>query len=51
VLIDRRSHPILQPLLYQVATAIHSPADIAVPIRRVADAPGVFVIGDAASIV
>src|ERR1700741_4398100 len=34
VLIDRRNHPIFQPLLYQVATAVLSPADIAAPIRQ-----------------
>src|SRR5262245_57204072 len=34
VLIDRRSHHIFQPLLYQVATAVLSPADIAAPIRQ-----------------
>lgn len=33
-LIDRRNHHLFQPLLYQVATAILSPADIAWPIRR-----------------
>jgi NADH dehydrogenase FAD-containing subunit/uncharacterized membrane protein YphA (DoxX/SURF4 family) len=32
-LIDRRNHQLFQPLLYQVATAALSPADIAVPIR------------------
>ena len=34
-LIDRRNHHLFQPLLYQVATAGLSPADIAVPIRSV----------------
>ena len=34
LLIDRRNHHIFQPLLYQVATAILSPADIAAPIRQ-----------------
>src|SRR5215831_1775285 len=34
VLIDRRNHHIFQPLLYQVATALLSPADIAAPIRQ-----------------
>jgi NADH dehydrogenase FAD-containing subunit/uncharacterized membrane protein YphA (DoxX/SURF4 family) len=34
-LIDRRNHHLFQPLLYQVATAALSPADIAVPIRSV----------------
>lgn len=33
-LIDRRNHHLFQPLLYQVATAGLSPADIAWPIRR-----------------
>lgn len=33
VLVDRRNHHLFQPLLYQVATAALSPADIAVPIR------------------
>lgn len=32
-LIDRRNHHLFQPLLYQVATAGLSPADISVPIR------------------
>ena len=34
-LIDRRNHHLFQPLLYQVATAALSPADIALPIRSV----------------
>lgn len=34
-LIDRRNHHLFQPLLYQVATAGLSPADIAAPIRDV----------------
>ncbi|HUF12373.1 MAG TPA: NAD(P)/FAD-dependent oxidoreductase [Longimicrobiales bacterium] len=34
-LIDRRNHHLFQPLLYQVATASLSPADIAAPIRHV----------------
>jgi NADH dehydrogenase len=33
-LIDRRNHHIFQPLLYQVATAVLSPAEIAAPIRE-----------------
>lgn len=33
VVIDKRNHHLFQPLLYQVATAGLSPADIAVPIR------------------
>jgi NADH:ubiquinone reductase (H+-translocating) len=31
--VDRRNHHIFQPLLYQVALAVLSPADIAQPIR------------------
>jgi len=34
-LIDQRNHHLFQPLLYQVATAGLSPADIAAPIRSV----------------
>src|SRR3954452_15411378 len=34
VLIDRRNHHIFQPLLYQVATAVLCPAEIAAPIRQ-----------------
>ncbi len=34
-LIDRRNHHVFQPLLYQVATAALSPADIAAPIRSI----------------
>lgn len=33
--IDRRNHHLFQPLLYQVATASLSPADIAQPIRSI----------------
>jgi NADH dehydrogenase len=33
-LIDRRNHHVFQPLLYQVATAVLSPAEIAAPIRQ-----------------
>jgi NADH dehydrogenase len=32
-LVDRRNHHLFQPLLYQVATAALSPAEISVPIR------------------
>ena len=32
-IIDQRNHHLFQPLLYQVATAGLSPADIATPIR------------------
>src|SRR5713101_8363080 len=34
VLIDRRNHHIFQPLLYQVATAVLAPSEIAAPIRQ-----------------
>jgi NADH dehydrogenase len=34
LLIDRQNHHLFQPLLYQVASAVLSPADIAQPIRR-----------------
>ena len=34
-LVDRRNHHVFQPLLYQVATAALSPADISAPIRSV----------------
>lgn len=34
ILIDRRNHHVFQPLLYQVATAVISPAEIAAPIRQ-----------------
>jgi NADH:ubiquinone reductase (H+-translocating) len=37
VLIDRRNHHIFQPLLYQVATAVLAPSDIAAPIRQLAE--------------
>jgi len=35
LLIDKTNHHLFQPLLYQVATAALSPADIATPIRSV----------------
>jgi NADH:ubiquinone reductase (H+-translocating) len=34
-LLDRHNYHLFQPLLYQVATAVLSPADIASPIRRI----------------
>src|SRR3979411_2356426 len=37
VLIDRRNHHIFQPLLYQVATAVLAPSEIAAPIRQFAE--------------
>ena len=33
-LIDKQNHHLFQPLLYQVATAVLSPANLAFPIRR-----------------
>jgi len=46
-LIDRQNHHLFQPLLYQVATAGLSPADIAAPIRSILkDAPSVNVLMD-----
>jgi NADH dehydrogenase len=38
VVIDRENHHLFQPLLYQVATAGLSPADIAAPIRGIVGA-------------
>lgn len=35
VLIDKKNHHTFQPLLYQVATAVLSPGEIASPIRRI----------------
>ncbi len=35
LLIDRKNHHTFQPLLYQVATAVLSPGEIASPIRRI----------------
>jgi NADH dehydrogenase len=44
-LIDRQNHHLFQPLLYQVATAALSPADIAEPIRKMLrDCPSVEVV-------
>ncbi|WFU45719.1 NAD(P)/FAD-dependent oxidoreductase (plasmid) [Bradyrhizobium sp. CB82] len=34
LLVDRRNHHIFQPLLYQVATAVLAPAEIAAPFRQ-----------------
>ena len=50
-LIDRRNHHVFQPLLYQVATAVLNPSDIAAPIRRIVQSPNVTVIlGEATAI-
>src|SRR3954469_14810919 len=34
-LIDRHNYHVFQPLLYQVATAVLSPGDIATPLRKI----------------
>jgi NADH dehydrogenase len=48
-LIDRRNHFTFQPLLYQVALAVLSPANIAQPIRSIfRDKPNVEVLMDEA---
>lgn len=46
-LIDKRNHHLFQPLLYQVATAALSPADIAAPVRAILkNQPNVRVVLD-----
>ena len=46
-LIDRRNHHLFQPLLYQVAMAALSPAEIAAPIRHIlADCRNITVLQD-----
>src|SRR5271155_359354 len=48
-LVDRRNHYLFQPLLYQVALAVLSPADIAQPIRAlVRNYPNIEVLMDEA---
>src|SRR5258706_773264 len=42
--IDRRNHHLFQPLLYQVATAVLNPSDIAAPIRRIVRGDNVTVL-------
>ena len=51
-LVDRQNHHLFQPLLYQVATAALSPADIAQPIRRILRHQGnvEVVLGDARAV-
>ena len=44
LVLDRSNHHLFQPLLYQVATAVLNPSDIAVPIRHVLRAPNVQVL-------
>src|SRR3954454_20669665 len=44
-LVDRKNHHTFQPLLYQVATAVLSPGEIASPLRRILHrAPNIEVI-------
>jgi NADH dehydrogenase len=43
-LVDRRNHHVFQPLLYQVATAVLNPSDIAAPIRRIVRGKNVTVL-------
>ncbi|HEU0087123.1 MAG TPA: FAD-dependent oxidoreductase [Pseudonocardiaceae bacterium] len=52
VLIDRVNHHLFQPLLYQVATALLPPGDIAPPLRQVlADQPNTrVVLGEVTSV-
>jgi NADH dehydrogenase len=46
-IVDRRNHHLFQPLLYQVATAALSPADIAGPIRSIlSNSPNTRVVLD-----
>src|SRR3984885_2120784 len=48
-LVDRKNYHLFQPLLYQVALAVLSPADIAQPIRSlVRDYPNIDVLMDEA---
>jgi NADH dehydrogenase len=42
--IDRRNHHLFQPLLYQVATGVLNPSDIAAPIRRIVQGDNVTVL-------
>lgn len=42
--IDRENHHLFQPLLYQVAMAALSPADIAAPIRSLLNSPNTRII-------
>jgi NADH dehydrogenase len=52
VLVDRQNHHLFQPLLYQVASATLSPADIAAPIRHILrdQANAEVVLGEVASV-
>ncbi len=45
-IVDRKNHHTFQPLLYQVALAVLSPADIAQPIRAMVNAPNTQILMD-----
>src|SRR6201993_3101117 len=47
LVIDRRNHQIFQPLLYQVATAVLAPSDVAAPLRQLGQKPknGLVMLG------
>jgi NADH dehydrogenase len=45
-IIDRKNYTLFQPLLYQVATAALSPADVAVPIRSLLRSPNTEIVLD-----
>jgi len=45
-LVDKRNHHVFQPLLYQVALAVLSPAEIAQPIRSIVRSPNTEVLMD-----
>jgi NADH:quinone reductase (non-electrogenic) len=45
-IIDRKNYTLFQPLLYQVATAALSPADVAVPIRSLLRGPNIEILLD-----
>ena len=44
--VDRHNHNLFQPLLYQVATAALSPAEVAVPIRALLHGPNMEMLLD-----
>jgi NADH dehydrogenase len=52
VVVDRQNHHLFQPLLYQVASATLSPADIAAPIRHIlrSQRNAEVVLGEVASV-
>jgi NADH dehydrogenase len=52
LLVDRRNHHIFQPLLYQVATAVLAPSEIAAPLRQLAAHQGNLdvVLGEATGV-